>query len=118
MSGVLAKQVGNFTNRLRVTAVDVIAEATGPGTSGLVTSNPATAPMLTPSGGTAPYTYSWTRLSGDTPAISNSTAQNPTWSATVADGATNTSSWQVTVTDAVGRTTVVTISVQLSYFML
>jgi hypothetical protein len=70
----------------------------------------------TVTGGTSPFTFAWTRLSGDFPNISSLSVQNPTFSATVFDGATNSSTWRVTVTDANSNTATANITVDLYYF--
>jgi hypothetical protein len=67
----------------------------------------------TVTGGTSPFTFAWTRLSGDFPTISSASAQNPTFSALVGDGAPNSSTWRVTVTDANSNTATADISVDL-----
>lgn len=59
----------------------------------------------TVTGGTAPYTYSWTHLgtsSGNTPSISNAAAANPNWSASVTDVESSVSTWRVTATSSGG----------------
>jgi hypothetical protein len=98
---------------LSVTADDVSGFDSGPSFSGFVTTSGN--PNTTPAGGVAPYTYAWTRLSGSSPAISSSTAQNPTWSETVFDGTDSISTWRVTVTDSATTTAFTDITVTLTW---
>ena len=98
---------------LSVTADDAIGYADGPASSGFVVTNNST--NTTAAGGVAPYTYAWSRVSGASPSISSTTAQNPGWSATVFDGVESVSVWRVTVTDSVSSTTYVDIGVYLTW---
>lgn len=73
---------------------------------------------ITPSGGQAPYTYAWVRLSGSTTdAISSTTAQTVSWSRTNAvSGNPNLSAvWQCTVTDAASQTAQVSVNVSTQH---
>lgn len=61
---------------------------------------------ITPSGGVAPFTYAWVKLSG------NGSVNNPSGSTTsffdnLANGAITTGTFRCTVTDALGSTTTV-----------
>jgi hypothetical protein len=99
---------------LSVTADSVSGFDTGPSNSGFVTTSGS--PNTTPSGGTSPYTYAWTHIdtsSGDTPSVSSSTAQDPSWSAIVESGTDSISTWRVTVTDSGARTASTDITVTL-----
>jgi len=98
---------------LSVTADGVFGFNSGPSFSGFVTTFDS--PNTTPTGGVGPYTYAWTRVSGFSPAISSSTAQNPTWSETVSDGTDSISTWRVTVTDSGSRTASTDITVTLTW---
>lgn len=67
-------------------------------------------------GGTAPYTYSWTRITGSTvPQISSSTAQNPYWFNDNTPDGFHSATWRVTVTDANGVTATSDINVTLQW---
>jgi hypothetical protein len=101
---------------LSVTADDVSGFSSGPSFSGFVTTSGS--PNTTPTGGVGPYTYAWTHIStsgGNTPTVSSSTAQNPSWSATVSDGDDSISTWRVTVTDSGSRTASTDITVTLTW---
>lgn len=82
--------------------------------AGTLTTNTVT---VTPSGGLAPYTYAWTRISGDTSTTCNSPSSASTnWSATV--GAVNpdrNSTWRCRVTDSASQIFDVNVSVSISY---
>ena len=98
---------------LSVTADDAVGFAEGPSNSGFVTTENST--NTTAAGGVAPYTYAWSRVSGTSPTINSATAQNPSWSETVFDGAESVSVWRVTVTDSVSSTAYVDINVYLTW---
>ena len=73
--------------------------------------------FVTVSGGTTPYTYTWTRVSGSsTPAISNTSPAYAVWSASSSIPTTMNSVWNCTVTDAHGKTAVTpNIAIQLIF---
>jgi hypothetical protein len=101
---------------LSVTADDVSGFDSGPSFIGSVTSSDS--PNTTPTGGVAPYTYAWTELgtsSGNTPSVSSSTAQNPSWTAFVEDVEPSISTWRVTVTDSATTTAFTDITVTLTW---
>jgi hypothetical protein len=78
-----------------------------------VTSNSVT---VTPSGGTAPYTYAWTRLSGDSAVAANSpTTATTTFSANVPKWDSREATMQCTVTDSLSATTTVNVLVTLTH---
>jgi hypothetical protein len=88
----------------------------GAASSGLVTTTGTT--TATPSGGTAPYTYAWTRVSGDiTISINSPSAATTSFTASVADGVPKEAAFKCTITDANG-TIVETneVSVYLEWF--
>ena len=77
----------------------------------VVTSNSVT---VTATGGTAPYTYAWTRVSGDSaPTPSSYTAAGVYWSASVGRDQERTATWRCTVTDAALDTATVDVGVTL-----
>jgi hypothetical protein len=117
-SGVIATVgvVPAGSTDLTVSANTVHGFDSGASASGSVTSSPA---ALTVSGGTSPYTYSWSHVStssGNTPTISSSTAADPTFTATVTSGESSISTWEVTVTDNVSATASTYVSVSLTWF--
>jgi hypothetical protein len=118
-SGVVATvgAVPAGSTALSVSANAVYGFASGNSASGSVTSAAA---VVTPSGGSTPYTaYSWTHIStssGITPTISNSAISNPTFTSTVFSGSPAVSTWQVTVTDSAANTASTYVSVTLSWF--
>lgn len=78
-----------------------------------VTSNSVTA---TPAGGTGPYTYSWTKVSGASSISATSpTAATTTFSALVAKDSTVDAVWRVTVTDSLSATATADVVIELSY---
>lgn len=95
-----------------VTASASPTTATGTRTgTGTVTTNTVT---ISASGGSGPYTYLWTRLSGDVFNISAPTAATTSFNASVTAGSTLTASYQCTIRDGAGRSTTVTVSVTAS----
>jgi hypothetical protein len=66
----------------------------------------------TPTGGRAPFSYTWARVSGDTSITATSaTSATTRFSRFVPDTDTYSAVWQVTVTDADGTTATDTVSV-------
>lgn len=79
-----------------------------------LSTNPVT---VTASGGTGPYTYQWTRVSGHQGAdCDDPTSPTTTWSARLYQNQTSASVWRCTVTDDVGATVSVDVSVLLAYY--
>lgn len=76
------------------------------------------ATTVTPSGGTGPYTYAWTQVSGDPFTCNNPTAATTTFRSTVAKASTNTSVWRCTVTDSLSATATVDINASCTYEIL
>ena len=69
---------------------------------------------VTASGGTAPYTYAWTRKSGIGSVVAtDATSAATTFSETLSAGQYRTNIWTCTVTDDVAATTTVDVSVTL-----
>lgn len=115
LAGVASGAIGMSNLRgktsMSVTASSVEGEASGFSSSGSVNSGNTPNPVVT--GGTAPFTYAWTRISGDSPGITGANTANPNWGAFVSEGAPSISTWQVTVTSSGGSpvaTTTITVS--------
>lgn len=58
--------------------------------------------VVTASGGITPYTYAWTKVSGDTLTISSASATSVTWSASGTAPEIKAAVWKCSVTDAMG----------------
>lgn len=107
MDGGTLRTVAVFADPLTVTASGAYAE----GESSTLTTDSATA---SPSGGFAPYTYSWALLTNGGGGAS--TAATPSMASTtftktgVSIGATFTDTWRVTVTDSSGQTATADVS--------
>lgn len=103
---------------LSVNAFDAVGSGSGSASSGLVTSS---SPGTTPAGGSGIYSsYAWARVGTNNGiACSNASAQNPTWSKTIAASqqttTTVTETWRVTVTDSNSNTATHDITVSLDY---
>jgi hypothetical protein len=69
---------------------------------------------VTASGGTAPYSYSWVKLTGSRIAISNANTANASFSATLGWGENFTETAQVTISDASGNSVTRNISINFS----
>jgi hypothetical protein len=117
MSGPLAAIVGGRSFApLAVVASNVSRSQQGFSPSGTVTTTQS--PNTTITGGVAPYTQEWTRLTGSTTFISDDTALNPTWSATVNDGEPVVETWRVTVTDTAASTATFDITITLTWVQI
>lgn len=117
MTGVMAVLAGSGGRTITVTASNVSGSASGPSAVGSV-STLGDSTNTTVVGGVSPYTYAWTYVSttsGNTPTVSNNVAQNPYWTASVADGEPSESMWRVTVTDSAAATASYIISVSLEW---
>jgi hypothetical protein len=79
--------------------------------SGLVTTDTVT---VTASGGTGPYTYAWTKVSGDTFTVTAPTGAATAFEVTVALGETQNAVYKCTVTDSVAATYNISVSVGAS----
>lgn len=77
------------------------------------------ATTMTPTGGTAPYSYAWTLLggSGDTPTINNAAFATTTFTQTDGGSGDDLDVWTVrgTVTDALSATATVDITVSFQH---
>lgn len=62
-------------------------------------------------GGTAPYSYAWTQLSGTTVTLSSASAQSPTFTA---PGTGGTLTFRLTVTDAASQTSTDDVSITVT----
>lgn len=104
-AGLGAKAL-SVTSGLRATANSVSVRTKNAGASSPASSAAAT-------GGTAPYTYAWTYVSGDTSigATSPTSASTTFGRSSMADMTTYTASWKCTVTDSVAATATATIGV-------
>lgn len=102
---------GNPFAPLSVTAFNALGQRAGAGVATTFAGETET----TPSGGMAPYTTSWSLVSGSTiPAINNASAQNPQWSGTLGAADEQIAIWRVTVTDALSATATADITVTLT----
>lgn len=83
-------------------------------TSEFITSFPST--VMTASGGTPPYTYSWARISGATQISADSpSANSTTFSANVPQNTQYFAVFRGTVTDSTGASATVNVNVTLDY---
>lgn len=72
--------------------------------------------VVNATGGTGPYTYAWTRVSGDSAISATSpAAATTTFTATVPRDGERTGVWRCTVTDSLAATAFVDVSVALTY---
>lgn len=90
--------------------------ATGEGiTEDLVETVFSNSVTVTPSGGTGPYTYAWSRFSGHSSIFAGSpTAATTEFSATFYKGQTRTAVFRCNVTDSLSATTFVDVPVTLT----
>jgi hypothetical protein len=81
-------------------------------------SHSATTPLTSAAitGGTAPYTWAWSLLSGDPSITINSPSSNSTsFTATLSPGESKTGAFKLTVTDANGVTKTVEVSAYFNH---
>ena len=91
----------------------LLGERAGPGTQ-TVSSDYA---RISPTGGTSPYTYAWTKVSGDTMTPSSGgTSAVTKFSYSLAINTALTAVYRCTVTDAASDTVTVDVGVELSNF--
>jgi hypothetical protein len=104
------KQVAVFTQpvTLSITPESVSGFIVGGGTA---TTNAATA---TPSGGLAPFTYSWTQTFGSGAGISSPSAATTTFSLAISPNDFQTATFQCVVTDSLGSAA--TANVNATFF--
>lgn len=77
------------------------------------------AATATPTGGTPPYTYAWSRVSGDTSiSITSPTSASTTFSRFVAAETTYSAVFQCVATDALGVSQTDTVTVSITGFTL
>lgn len=82
------------------------------GSSGTYSTSAVTA---LPQGGVGPYTYVWTRISGNGPGAADApTSATTTWTATVASTNTFFAQWQVRVTDSASNVAIAQTPVSFS----
>lgn len=88
---------------LRAQALSVsVRDRSNSGTAGTVNLSYPSA-FVDVSGGVAPYTYSWAKVSGDAITVADATTTSPTFTAAgLAYGETREATYRLTVTDAVG----------------
>jgi hypothetical protein len=100
--GHTASSSTNITFNYPATAMALVFNPTA---VAIIANDPGVASLVftpVPSGGVAPYTYSWIRLTGTRSSVSSATVASPTVSATLVAGDSFAEQWQLTVTDSVG----------------
>lgn len=115
-SGAISMDNLRGKSAMSVSANNVSGSGFGFASSGSVSTG---SPDTTVTGGTAPFTFSWTYLSGSSvPQVSSSTAQNPNWFNNDTPEGSNSAVWRVTVTDANSNTATDDINVTLMFINL
>lgn len=112
-NGSAWKVAQSFAPAISLSVTPDVFGASSEPTGGLITSEPATA---TPTGGSAPYTYGWAKISGDTMTVMSPTNATTTFRANVPAGATRSAVYRGTVTDNFGQTATADVSITLSNF--
>lgn len=105
-----ASDVGNAALSFSGSVSPAIASGTrfGPGS---VTTNTVT---VTPDGGTGPYTYAWTYVSGDTFTVNSPTSAATSFSTSLTAGQEKSGVYRCTITDSLLATATVTVGVSAS----
>lgn len=118
-SGTISLSKFYGTSSLKVTASNVFKSASGFTPCSTVTTASVSGTNTTVTGGTAPYTFQWTRIDGASQSVNTATSQNPTFFIVACDyDELDTATWQVTVTDSAGRTASTTIQVTIIWVNL
>ena len=98
-----------------------VGSVTGSGSTGVPGANISVTTgsvTVTPSGGSAPYTYAWTNVSGTTATVNSATSATTTFTRNAAgsNGGTNyTGVYRCTVTDSAARTASVDVTVSTTH---
>lgn len=97
------------------TTLNATASPSSLSTSGTGTPLTTASTTVTPTGGTSPYTYAWTRISGSTSITANtaSAASTTFTGASLASGTTYSAVFRCTVTDNVAATKTVDVNVEV-----
>lgn len=108
MDGGTLRTVATFAPPLSASASPGSVSGTSSGSGPTDTTTSAT--TASPTGGLGPYTYSWTRISGEpTAAVNSPTMATTTFTATITPG-TQVATFEVTITDAFGQTDTATVT--------
>jgi hypothetical protein len=67
--------------------------------------------IVTPTGGTGPYTYAWALVSGDAFTVNSPTAATTTFSTTLISGQEKSAVYRCTVTDSLAAEATATVSI-------
>lgn len=103
-------QSNDFTVMVDSPTASILSTSTGALTTNQVT--------VTPSGGTAPYTYAWAKVSGDTVTINAATAATTDFTGTPATNETLAGEYRCTVTDNVAATASITVGVSIGNILI
>lgn len=95
-------------------SLNVTPNVSGAGSSAGIISVTSAAAFATPVGGTGPYTYAWTKVSGDTLTVVSPTSAVTSFRASLGPGIGRLAIYRCTVTDSFGLTAFGDVSVSLS----
>lgn len=102
---VAATKTVDVTVSITRAAMTASASPTSLYKSGIGTNQTTASTTVTPSGGVSPYTYAWTKLSGDAITADSASAATTTFSATALfSGEARDATFRCTVTDSTGGT--------------
>jgi hypothetical protein len=103
-----AAQTNPFALTANSAYCSALSDILGPQTTSSVT--------VTPSGGVAPYTYAWTKVSGDTVTIDSPAAATTTFTGTPPENSTLSGTYKCTVTDSTPASAIITVGVNIAHF--
>lgn len=95
-------------------SLSVTPSVSGTGNSTGVTLITSSTAYATPTGGTSPYTYAWTKVGGDTMTATNPTSASTAFRLGVGPGDSKSATYRCTVTDSLGQTASGTVNITLT----
>ncbi|MGQ3081094.1 MULTISPECIES: hypothetical protein [Alphaproteobacteria] len=107
------KLVQSFAPPMSLSVTPSVTGAYNGSSPGLISITSSTA-TATPVGGTGPFTYAWTHLSGDTLTVTNPNNASTAFRASIGPGDSWSATYRCTATDSLGTTALGSVDITLS----